>query len=188
MRHGLIVLGILVALASISPVAMAQNLTAAVATHPICYVTIAQGQKLWPEEDSGKTPKRTFAAFEFSLGILNPHDLATGRSLGKEQEAPLTVTRSFGLASVALFNAMHSNALLNVVVDFYLQNKKVPDYTIKLTDATISGIQQYSEGSRLMEKLSFTYREIEVNEGKSALKVTPTASSSVDWNLTKMAP
>ena len=99
----------------------------------------------------------------------------------------MTVTRSFGLASIALFNAMHSSALLNVVVDFYLQNKKDPDYTIKLTDATISGIQQYSEGSRLLEKVSFTYREIEVNEGKSTLKVTPTASTSVEW-ITKMAP
>jgi type VI secretion system secreted protein Hcp len=126
-------------------------------------------------------------AFEYE--VKSPRDLATGHASGKRQHQPITIVKEWGAATPQLFTACVTNEVLpEVTFEFIKTNKNGEEYTfhkIKLTDATISTVRQFTSGgtdgassakhsssgdTRELEAVSFVFRKIEVEntDGKTA--------------------
>jgi type VI secretion system secreted protein Hcp len=132
-------------------------------------------------------------AFEYE--VKSPRDLTTGQASGKRQHQPITIVKEWGAATPQLFTACVTNEVLpEVTFEFVRTNENGEEYTfhkIKLTDATISTVRQFTSGgsdaassakhsasgdTKEMEAVSFTFRKIEV---ESVLAKT---SALDDWH------
>jgi type VI secretion system secreted protein Hcp len=80
-----------------------------------------------------------------TYGLLVPKDPASGFRTGKRQHNPVVFTKEWGAASPQLFQAAATNEVLkSVLFEFITTNtygKEEVDYTIELTNATISGFE-----------------------------------------------
>ena len=105
--------------------------------------------------------------FRFSYAVKSPRDVATGQASGKRQHGPIVVTKVVGTASPQIFQALTTNELLKSV-GIELPGGEGSGYTIKLSNATVSEIKQYTEvlnGQALvLEDVSFTFQKIEVQD------------------------
>lgn len=123
------------------------------------------------------------AGLRFSYGVKAPRDAATGQMSGKRQHGPIVVTKMVGTASPQIFQALTSNeALKSVVVDLPGGEGGI-GYTIKLTNASVSEIKQYTEvlngRAAVLEDVSFTFQRIEVQDpGTKTMAVD-------DWTMGK---
>lgn len=145
------------------------------------YVTV-QGTKQgkFKGESPREAHKEKFPCISYRHEIKSPRDVATGQASGKRQHGAVTVTKEWGAASPQLFQALVTNEVLPSVLFEFIHT--TPDgaeevyYTIKLVDATVSGIN-YTTGAdesagsakttatydtHELENVSFTYRRIEV--------------------------
>ena len=125
-------------------------------------------------------------AFEYE--VKSPRDLATGQLSGKRQHLPITIVKEWGAATPQLFTACVTNEVLpEVTFEFRKTNQNGEEYIyhkIKLTDATISTVRQFTSGAtdgasstkhsssadtKELEAVSFTFRKIEVEntDGKT---------------------
>lgn len=108
--------------------------------------------------------------FRFSYLLKSPRDAASGQATGKRQHSPVVFTKPVGIASPQIFSAIaHNEGLTSVVVS-------VPGgYTIKLTNAFVSEVKQYTEVvngvSIVLEDVSFSFQKIEVQDSKGTLAV-----------------
>lgn len=124
----------------------------------------------------------------FSYGVESPRDPATGLPTGKRRHKPVIFTKEWGAASPQLYQAIVTNeTLTSVLFEFISTNalgKEEVDYTVELTNATISKF----EGSlHLGEKAGpiIDSRELEVIvlefQKITVTSVTGGTSASDDW-------
>ena len=106
----------------------------------------------------------------FSYEVKSSRDAATGQASGRRQYGAFTITKEWSPASPQLFVALVNDEVLeSVVLEFTREgadHKKTPYYTIKLTNARVSGLRQYtdtaSEKEAGLEDVSFTFQTMEV--------------------------
>ncbi len=112
--------------------------------------------------------KGGIAGSRFSHGLRSPRDAASGLPTGKRQHSPVTFTKVVGIASPQFFAAMTKNENLKSVVVSVPGGEGGRGYRIKLTNANISEIKQYTEivngQATVLEDVSFTYQKIEVED------------------------
>ncbi|MBC8123416.1 MAG: type VI secretion system tube protein Hcp [Gemmatimonadaceae bacterium] len=103
----------------------------------------------------------------FSYLLKSPRDAASGQASGKRQHGSVVFTKVVGTASPQLFQAVTSNEVLkSVAID--LPSGEGGGYTIKLSNAAVSEIKQYTETLNgqtvVLEDVSFTFQKIEVED------------------------
>ena len=127
-----------------------------------------QGQKQGLFPGAGKDGG--IAGLRFSYSLKSPRDPASGHATGKRQHGPVVFTKVVGIASPQIFTAIAQNEILPSVVI------TVPGYSIKLVNASLSEIKQYTEmvngTPTILEDVSFTFQRIEVRDlGTGAVAV-----------------
>ncbi|MDQ6887627.1 MAG: type VI secretion system tube protein Hcp [Gemmatimonadota bacterium] len=154
------------------------------------YVTIeGTKQGKFKGESVRDREKDKIAGLAFQYEVTSPRDLASGMASGKRQHKPIVFTKEWGAASPQLFQALTTNEVLkSVLFEFSRTNANGEEYvfqTIKLTNATVSAIKQYSAGAtaegaaaskrsadagRQLEDVSMTFQKIEMEnrDGKTA--------------------
>jgi len=107
------------------------------------------------------------AGLRFSYAAMSPRDLASGQASGNRQHSPIVVTKMVGTASPQIFQALTTNEVLKSVL-VVLPGEEGSGYTIKLSNATVSEIKQYTEELNgravVLEDVSFTFQRIEVQD------------------------
>ena len=121
----------------------------------------ATKQGVFPGGKGGAIP-----GLGFSYGVKSPRDAASGQATGKRQHGPVVFTKRVGTASPQLFQALANNeSLKSVVVNLPVEEG---GYTVKLTNASISEIKQYTDvvngQATVLEDVSFTFQRIEVQD------------------------
>lgn len=111
--------------------------------------------------------KGGIAGLKFSYEVKSPRDAASGQMTGKRQHTPVVVTKVVGAASPQIFQALTTNEVLKSVV-VTLPGGAGGGYTIKLSNATVSDVKQYTEllnsQATVLEDVSFTFQRIEVED------------------------
>ena len=101
--------------------------------------------------------------------IVSPRDVASGMATSKRQHKPLVITKEIDKASPLLYTVLNTGENLpEVTLTFYRPGMKgaaggATDqyFTIKLTNANISGIKVRTEDKgQPLEEISFTYQKI----------------------------
>lgn len=91
-----------------------------------------------------------------------------GQASGKRQHGPIVVTKMVGTASPQIFQACTTNEVLKSVVVNLPGGEEGSGYTIKLSNATVSEVKQYTEvlngQAMVLEDVSFTFQKIEVQD------------------------
>lgn len=124
----------------------------------------------------------------YGYQVSSPRDAATGLPNGKRQHQPIKIVKFIDASTPQFLESLYTNEVLkSVVIEFY---KKEPDgrmqptFVIKLTNATISQVNQsggvstpekINPGS-VVEEISFTFQNIELTD--QASKTTAVDS----WN------
>ena len=133
-----------------------------------------QKQGVFPSVNKGGA----IDGLRFSHLLKSPRDPASGLPTGKRQHSPVVFTKAVGMASPQIFSALTTNEVLASVV------VSVPGgYTIKLTNAGVSEVKQYTEVvngvTTVLEDVSFTYQKIEVRDPATGSVATDDWSSPV---------
>jgi type VI secretion system secreted protein Hcp len=148
---------------------------------PILSATLGDGIVSPRDTATGQASgKRQHQPLSFLTDLQAFRDLATGQASGKRQHKPIVITKNWGAASPQLFQALVSNEVLRVVIEFVDGD---PDRTgtariVKLSGARIVGIRNKgvpvkhgtSANPHELEEVSFTFQKIEVSHrsGKSS--------------------
>lgn len=149
------------------------------------YITV-QGQKQgdFKNEAPREKHKGKIPGIAFSFEALSPRDSASGQASGKRQYKPLQITKQIGATSPQFFQALTTNETLpTVLLEFVKTDPNGEEYvyyTIKLVNASVASIRQYTptaieqtkSGSKEVHKLediSFTFQRIEIEskDGKT---------------------
>jgi type VI secretion system secreted protein Hcp len=151
------------------------------------YVSIEGTQQgKFKGESTQKTHKGKLVGLRFNYEVTSPRDAATGLATGRRQHKPITITKEWGAATPQLFQALVSNEVLKTVEIEFTQptatGKNQIYHIVRLTNATISGIKQYSGEAtsqsaeiRELEEISFTFERIEIEN------VVGKAIATDDW-------
>lgn len=134
----------------------------------------------------GETPREAFkdkmSGLSFHYNLKSPRDAATGQASGKRTHGAVQFVKEWGPSSPQFFQALCTNEILKeVTFDFVKTNANGEEYvyhTIKLTNATVSEVDQYLLGDAKqdqahdvheLEKISFTFQKIEMEnkDGKT---------------------
>jgi type VI secretion system secreted protein Hcp len=124
----------------------------------------------------------------FEYAVQSPRDVATGLASGKRQHQPIVVTKEWGASSPQLFQACVTNEVLKSVLLEYIhttaEGREEIYFTIKLTNATVSKLRQFTQeaakhseanDTHELEEVSFTFQKIDMEN-----KAFKTAASD-DW-------
>ena len=107
------------------------------------------------------------AGLRFGYNVKSPRDAASGQATGRRQHGPVVVTKRVGTASPQIFQALTTNEALKSVVAV-VPGETGMGYTVKLRNAFVSEIKQYTEvvngQSVVLEDVSFTFQSIEVED------------------------
>ena len=157
-----------------------------------CYVTIegdTQG-KFKAEGSFSKFGADKISVFNFSSGVVIPHDAATGQPTGKRQHQTVKFTKQWGAASPQLFQAAVKNETLKTVVFTFTrttgQGKEEAHWVVTLTNASVVAVRPILNltartGSAFdgheLEEVELTFEKIEIED-----KVGKTAASD-DWDI-----
>ena len=146
------------------------------------YVTVEgtkQGKFKQETRREAHEGKLTGTAFRYS--IASPRDAATGMAGGKRLHRPISFVKEWGAATPQFFQALCTNEILkSVLFEFVKVDENGEEYvfhTIRLTNASVSEIEQYVEdtpGSEAhetdpLERISMTFQRIELEnkDGKT---------------------
>ena len=156
------------------------------------YVSIeGQKQGKFKGESPRDTHKAKLPGVRFSYECVSPRDANTGQASGKRQHRPVTFTKEWGASSPQIFQALVTNEVLKTVLFEFVhttpEGTEEVYHTVKLTNATVSGLQQFvgqsEEGSkgelyatRELETVSMTFQKIEIEN-----KVGKTVAMD-DWH------
>jgi type VI secretion system secreted protein Hcp len=132
----------------------------------------AKGYEGWIEVDDA------------SYAVVSPRDLATGQASGKRQHKPVSVTTPTGKHTPLLFEAVVTNEILQVTIDFFLttasaKGSGTPAFTIELTNAALAGFdfnEQSGNDGFLRDRYEFTFQKIELTWAKGGI------SAGDDWH------
>jgi type VI secretion system secreted protein Hcp len=128
-----------------------------------------------PEGTQGGLGKGKIPGVDFAYGVEAPHDAASGAGSGKRQHQPVIFTKEWGAASPQFYQAVFTNEVLtSVTFEFIVvgaDGKEVIDHTIKLTNATISEVEQSLQNgqaggplvdSRDLQSIFFYFQKIDI--------------------------
>jgi type VI secretion system secreted protein Hcp len=101
----------------------------------------------------------------FSYQLNSPIDSSSGNPTGKRHHSPLIIVKPLGGASPLFFSACATNENLKSVILEFTQidstgNEKTA-YRIRLTNAHVASIHQFTEHGQEMEEISFAFKKIE---------------------------
>jgi type VI secretion system secreted protein Hcp len=103
-----------------------------------------------------------------SFEVVVPRDPATGQATGKRQHKPFVITKEWGAASPMDYRALLTGeAFPTVLIEFFKtapNGTKQLDHTVKLTNASISGIKRYASGAADLEDISLTFQHVEFQD------------------------
>lgn len=154
------------------------------------YVTIdgtKQGKFKGENATGANRDKLVGLAIDYAL--QSPRDLATGMASGKRQHKPVCFVKELGAASPQLFQAITQNEVLKTVLFEFVRPgaEGTADifHTIKLTNATVSSLKDYTgvapgrgpQDARTLEEACFTFQKIEI-ENK-----TGKTTAADDWSV-----
>ncbi len=95
--------------------------------------------------------------------VISPRDAASGLPTGKRQHKPITITKEVDASSPHLYNLLVNNEnITEWVLQFWTPSPTGQEkqyYTIKLTNATISGIQMEMLNNKYPENMQHKERE-----------------------------
>jgi type VI secretion system secreted protein Hcp len=99
-------------------------------------------------KDDSSNPGRVgwIKGLDFQLHLDSPRDQATGQASGKRIWKPIVIIKEWDAASPQLLQALATNELLSVLIEF---ESKLPDgsegtyYSVHLTDAAVTELRQY---------------------------------------------
>lgn len=98
------------------------------------------------------------------------YELAAPMS-GKANHGPIVITKLWGAASPQVFQAATTGeSLKRVELDFYQASSTGAVellYTIKLTNAKITALKQYSQDGQFLEDVSLSFQKIDVEHAPS---------------------
>jgi type VI secretion system secreted protein Hcp len=149
-----------------------------------------QGEIRGSTELAGREGAITVIAFEHE--VVSPHDVATGLLTGRHQHRVLTVTKEIDRSSPQLMQILVRNeTITGWELRFWqpsMSGKEEQFYTIRLEDASITGIKQemlnnkYPENmpQKEREHISFCYRKITWTSEEARI------STQDDWSLSKV--
>jgi type VI secretion system secreted protein Hcp len=107
------------------------------------------------------------AGLRFGYGVKSPRDATSGQASGRRQHGPVVVTKQVGTGSPQIFQALTTNEVLKSVV-VVLPGEGGSSYTVKLSNARVSEIKQFTEVVNglavVLEEVSFTFQRIEVED------------------------
>ena len=110
----------------------------------------------------------------FEFGVVAPYDSSSGRSTGRRQHKPVTISREVDSASPLLWHAMCTNeSFQSATLSFFKPSKGGKEtvyYTIELTNGTITkiGYGKPLHGKRC-EALTIQYEELLTNGTKGGI-------------------
>ena len=114
-------------------------------------------------EGTRDAAKDKIVGLHFEFNVATPH--APGGT-GKRAYEPMLITKEWGAASPQIFQAAATGETLSqVLLNFYRNNAGGENelfYSIKLADAHIASLKQYSEDGKFFEELGLTFQKIEV--------------------------
>lgn len=139
------------------------------------YITIeGTKQGKFKGESERESHKAKLAGFFYQSTISSPRDVATGQASGKRRHDPVIIRKKIGAASPQIAQALCSNELLKSVLFEFVRTtkdgKEEIQYTIKLTNATISASRIYlpdvsgsgnDQKLDLSEEVQFTFQAID---------------------------
>ena len=105
-------------------------------------------QGVFKGESTRPMQKGKIAGVAFYYGVKSPRDAASGMASGRRTQSGITFTKAIDGTTLQFFQAMTTNEILkSVVLEFWGSRPDGTEaifYTIKLTNATVSGIEQYA--------------------------------------------
>ena len=137
------------------------------------YVTIEGTKQGKFKGESGRDDhKAKLPGFYFSSNVVSPRDTATGQATGKRRHDPVVFKKPVGPASPQIAQALTTNEVLKTVLFEFVrttdQGKEEVSFTIKLTNATVSGSKIYLPDATddkqhvdLSEEIALTFQKIE---------------------------
>ena len=105
--------------------------------------------------ESIKTARKDkwIAILAFSYEMISPRDAASGQASGKRQHKPIKIVKEWGAATPQLLSALATNESLPEVNFEFLkvdkQGKEFVYQTIKLGQATVCSVQQFTGGDEV---------------------------------------
>ena len=151
------------------------------------YVTIeAAKQGRLAGESTREVHKGKLSGIGFSYEVSWPRDAPSGQATGKRQHGAVTFTKEWGAASPQLFTALVTNEVITSALFEFVRTNDVGVehvfHTIRLTNASITGIHQYvaaQEDAELdqaeLEDVALTFRGIEIENVDGKTSATDTA-------------
>ena len=143
------------------------------------------------EGTQGGLGKGKIPGVDFAYGVATPHDAATGAASGKRQHHPVIFTKEWGASSPQFYQAAFTNEVLtSVMFEFTLvapDGKEVIDHTIKLTNATVSEVEQSLQSgqaggplvdSRDLQSIYFYFQKIDITSLSGGTEAID------DWQVT----
>ncbi len=113
----------------------------------------------------------TLPARGFGYEVRAPRDASTGMAAGKRVHGPVTFLKEWGAASPQLFQALTTNEVLKTVLFEFVHTtddgSEEVYHTIKLTNATVASIRQYTAAdagvaSRGVDEVALAFERIEI--------------------------
>lgn len=147
------------------------------------YVTVEGAkQGKFAGETTREAHQGKLAGIAFHYGVESPRDAASGMASGRRTHHPVVLTKEWGASTPQFVTALCTNeALKSVLFEFVNINPNGEEYvfhTVKLTNANVSGIEQYVEEDslpgdphepRALERISLVFQHIEIEnkDGKT---------------------
>jgi type VI secretion system secreted protein Hcp len=144
---------------------------------PVSFYVTIQGarQGNLKGQSSGASHTGQIAGVQFQMQMTVAHDAVSGKASGNHQYTQIVFTKQWDASSPQLFQAASSGELLPVVeFDFVRTAADGREYTfetIKLTEASITGIKDYigypnsgnASDGRALEEVSIAFQKIEIS-------------------------
>ncbi len=172
--------------------------TAQVNQRILCFISVEGSQQGMIKGDcKEKGREGKIAGYGYTYNIVSPRDPQSGLPTGRRVQNGITITKTIGISTPKLFQALNSNEVLkNVTIEFWGSTMNAASgsgmetkyYTIKLTNASISRINQFGGSSAVeknlktdqaMEEVTFTYQKLEMEGSEGGV----TTSAMEDWNI-----
>jgi type VI secretion system secreted protein Hcp len=155
-----------------------------------CTITGSKSGK-FKGDDTPPEHKDKIRGLVFRYGLTSPRDMVTGHASGKRQHHPIAILKEVGPSSPQVLQSAANNEVLTSVLFEFIKvsqagGKASVYYTVKLTNATICNLEQFSphagtggtplkggherveigsaplRGEHEYEWVSFTFEKIEV--------------------------
>lgn len=152
------------------------------------YMTVRGAKQGTFKGEGTSRAKGKIPLLSFQMEVDSLRDAASGQPLGRRQYKPITIRKEIGASSPQFLQALATNeVLITVEFEFLSSNsdgEEAIDYTVELTNATVSEVAQSVDtaetggplvDTRRLEVVAFTFQKIVVSD-------TPGETSfSDDW-------